>query len=197
MRDQFSTMRVILFFVLMVLANQIEGQILPKYDSTMKIGKSGYRISCLNRTPEKNILNIRPIGFKSDSREASLEIKARVIGAEIDDLNNDGFPDLVIYIVDPTGKKAIFPITSEKNERVGPILFPDLLNDMELSKGYRGKDEYKLVEGVLFRQFPIFPSDTTIKEPTNKIRQLMYRVVQGERDSWKFKMFKNFDLTAN
>ena len=197
MRDQFSTMRVILFFALMVLANQIEGQILSKYDSTMKIGKSGYRISCLNRTPEKNILNIRPIGFKSDSREASLEIKARVIGAEIDDLNNDGFPDLVIYIVDATGKKAIFPITSEKNERVGPILFPDLLNDMELSKGYRGKDEYKLVEGVLFRQFPIFPSDTTIKEPTNKIRQLMYRVVQGERDSWKFKMFKNFDLTAN
>lgn len=197
MRDQFSTMRVILFFALMVLANQIEGQILSKYDSTMKIGKSGYRISCLNRTPEKNILNIRPIGFKSDSREASLEIKARVIGAEIDDLNNDGFPDLVIYIVDPTGKKAIFPITSEKNERVGPILFPDLLNDMELSKGYRGKDEYKLVEGVLFRQFPIFPSDTTIKEPTNKIRQLMYRVVQGERDSWKFKMFKNFDLTVN
>ncbi len=197
MRDQFSTMRVILFFVIMVLANQIEGQILSKYDSTMKIGKSGYRISCLNRTPEKNILNIRPIGFKSDSREASLEIKARVIGAEIDDLNNDGFPDLVIYIVDATGKKAIFPITSEKNERVGPILFPDLLNDMELSKGYRGKDEYKLVEGVLFRQFPIFPSDTSIKEPTNKIRQLMYRVVQGERDSWKFKMFKNFDLTAN
>jgi hypothetical protein len=197
LRDQFSTMRVILFFVIMVLANQIEGQILSKYDSTMKIGKSGYRISCLNRTPEKNILNIRPIGFKSDSREASLEIKARVIGAEIDDLNNDGFPDLVIYIVDATGKKAIFPITSEKNERVGPILFPDLLNDMELSKGYRGKDEYKLVEGVLFRQFPIFPSDTSIKEPTNKIRQLMYRVVQGERDSWKFKMFKNFDLTAN
>ena len=59
------------------------------------------------------------------------------------------------------------------------------------------KDEYKLVEGVLFRKFPIFPADTTIKEPTNKMRQLMYRVVQGERNSWKFKMFKQFELDAN
>ena len=75
--------------------------------------------------------------------------------------------------------------------------FPDILNDMEMSKGYRGKDEYKLVEGVLFRKFPIYPADTTIKEPTNKIRQLMYRVVPGERDSWKFKMFKQFDFTSN
>jgi hypothetical protein len=120
-----------------------------------------------------------------------------VFGAEIDDLNNDGFPDLIIFIEDAAGKKSIFPICSQENERIAPILFPDLLNDMELSKGYRGKDEYKLVEGVLFRKFPVYPADTTIKEPTNKIRQLMYRVVQGERDSWKFKMFKQFDLTTN
>lgn len=181
----------------MVFVSQSFGQVWPKYDSTMKIGKAGYRITCLNRTPDRNVLNIRPVGFKSESREASIEIKARVIGAEIDDLNNDGFPDMVIYIEDGTGKKSIFPICSEDNERIGPILFPDILNDMELSKGYRGRDEYKLVEGVLFRKFPVFPADTAIKEPTNKIRQLMYKVVQGERNSWKFKMFKQFEFTAN
>jgi hypothetical protein len=190
-------MRLIVTFLFMVSAGQIFGQVWSKYDSTMKIGKAGYRISCLNRTPDRNILNIRPIGFKSESREASIEIKARVLGAEIDDLNLDGFPDLLIFIEDAAGKKSIFPICSQNNERIAPILFPDILNDMELSKGYRGKDEYKLVEGVLFRKFPVYPADTTIKEPTNKIRQLMYRVVQGERDSWKFKMFKQFDFTAN
>lgn len=190
-------MRIILSFLFMCFVSQIFGQNWPKYDSTMKIGKSGYRISCLNRSPDRNVLNIRPVGFKSESREASIEIRARVAGAEIDDLNNDGFPDLVIFIEDGAGKKSIFPIRSQENESIGPILFPDILNDMELSKGYRGKDEYKLVEGVLFRKFPVYPADTTIKEPTNKIRQLMYRVVQGERDSWKFKMFKQFDFTAN
>jgi len=120
-----------------------------------------------------------------------------VIVMEFNDLNNDGFPDLVIFIEDAAGKKSIFPIHSQDNERIAPIYFPDILDDMEMSKGYRGKDEYKLVEGVLFRKFPVYPADTTIKEPTNKIRQLMYRVIKGERDSWKFKMFKQFELTTN
>jgi len=197
LKDQFLSMRTILFFFFIVFSVQVFGQVWSKYDSTMKIGKTGYRISCLNRSPERNVMNIRPIGFKSESREASIELRARVLGAEIDDLNNDGFPDIIIFIEDAAGKKSIFPICSQDNERIAPILFPGLLNDMELSKGYRGKDEYKLVEGVLFRKFPIFPADTAIKEPTNKIRQLMYRVVQGERDSWKFKMFKQFDFTSN
>ena len=190
-------MRFILSFIVMIITSQGFGQTWTKYDSTMKIGKAGYRISCLNRTPDRNVLNIRPIGFKSESREVTIDLKARVISAEIDDLNNDGFPDIVIFIEDAAGKKSIFPICSQNNERLAPIIFPDIMNDMDLSKGYRGKDEYKLGEGVLFRKFPVFPTDTTIKEPTNKIRQLMYRVVPGERDSWKFKMFKNFDLTDN
>ena len=190
-------MRTILLFCLMIFSGHLIGQVWSKYDSTMKIGKTGYRISCLNRSSERNVLNIRPIGFKSESREASIELKARVFGAEIDDLNNDGFPDLIIFIEDAAGKKSIFPIYSQDNERIAPILFPDIYNDMELSKGYRGKKEYKLVEGVLFRNFPVYPADTTIKEPTNKIRQLMYRVVKGENDTWKFKMFKQFELTTN
>jgi hypothetical protein len=190
-------MRTILFFCCIIFSGQLIGQVWTKYDSTMKIGKAGYRISCLNRSPDKNVLNIRPIGFKSESREASIELKARVFGAEIDDLNNDGFPDLIIFIEDAAGKKSIFPIHSQDNERIAPIYFPDILDDMESSKGYRGKDEYKLVEGVLFRKFPVYSADTTIKEPTNKIRQLMYRVIKGERDSWKFKMFRQFDFTSN
>ena len=64
-----------------------------------------------------------------------------------------------------------------------------------MSKGYRGGDEYKLVEGILFRKFPLYELDTTIKTPTNKTRQIMYRVVKGEQPgTWKFKSFKNFDF---
>ena len=59
------------------------------------------------------------------------------------------------------------------------------------------KDEYKLVEGVLFRKFPIYESDTSIKTPTNKVRQIMYRVVPGEQGTWRFKSFKSFEMLAN
>jgi hypothetical protein len=68
---------------------------------------------------------------------------------------------------------------------------------MQLSKGYRGKDEYELIEGVLFRKFPIFESDTTIKTPTNKVRQIMYRVMIGDQGSWRFKSFRSVDLVVN
>ena len=63
------------------------GQNLKRYDSTLKIGKVGFRVTCINKSVTQNNLNIKPIGFKSEAREVSLELKARVISSEIDDLN--------------------------------------------------------------------------------------------------------------
>lgn len=190
-------MKHYLMIVGLLAVNFLSGQILTKFDSTLKIGKAGYRINCYNKSLDRNILNIRPIGFKAEVREVALEIKARVLSAEIDDLNNDGFPEVVIFIVDPAGKKSLFCISSKENERLEPIYFPDISDDLVLSKGYRGKDDFKLVEGILFRKFPIYESDTTIKTPTNKERQIFYRVIPGEQGSWRFKAFKNFDLIVN
>lgn len=181
---------------LLLIVQSITAQGYTRYDSTLKIGKAGFKIFCLNKTPDRNTLTIRPIGFKSEAREASLEIKARVLSAEIDDLNNDGFPEVIIFIMDPKGNKSLFCISSKENERMDPIFFPDITDDMRLSKGYRGQDEFKLVEGILFRKFPIFDTDTAIKQPTNKVRQILYRVIPGEQGSWKFKSFKDFDMNA-
>jgi len=184
------------YFVIgmLLLATHLIGQTYPKYDSTLKIGKVGYRISCFNKNIERNNLTIRPIGFKAEVREISSEIRARVLSAEIDDLNKDGFPDVIIFIEEAKGNKSLFCISSRENERMEGIFFPDITDDMQLSKGYRGKDEFKLVEGVLFRKFPIFDTDTAIKIPTPKVRQILYSVVPGEQGTWKFKAFRNFDM---
>ncbi|MGI9138490.1 MAG: hypothetical protein ACR2IM_05570, partial [Sediminibacterium sp.] len=172
-------MKICFIVSLLFLVHGINAQGYTRYDSTLKIGKAGFKIFCLNKSPDRNSLTIRPIGFKSEAREVSLEIKARVVSAEIDDLNNDGFPEVVIFILEPKGNKSLFCISSKENERMEPIFFPDITDDMRLSKGYRGQDEFKLVEGVLFRKFPIFESDTTIKQPTGKVRQILYRVIPG------------------
>ncbi|MEY4052329.1 MAG: hypothetical protein EB092_02295 [Chitinophagia bacterium] len=186
-----------LFFALLFISLASYSQKGNKYDSTVKMGKAGYRITCMNRNMDRNTLNIRPIGFKSEVREANLELRGRVVSTEIDDLNNDGFPDIIIFVMDANNKLSLFSIASRDNERIEPIYFPDITNDMQLSKGYRGKDEYKLVEGVLFRKFPIFEADTAIKTPTNKVRQIMYRVVSGDQGTWRFKSFRSFDLVAD
>ncbi len=185
-----------LFFGLLFMSAQAFGQKLIKYDSTLKIGKAGFRIMCLNKSADENSLNIKPIGFKSEAREIHLILKGKVASSEIDDLNNDGFPDLVIYVSDNSNRINVFSLTSKNNERMELIFFPDITNDMQLSKGYRGKDEFKLVEGILFRKFPIYELDTNITTPTNKVRQIMYRVVPGDDGYYKFKSFKIFDMTA-
>ncbi len=197
MKGKSNFMHKFLLFLSLLLSIGVMAQKNPKYDSTLKIGKVGYRVVCMNRSKERNVLNVRPVGFKAEVREVNLELKGRVSGAEIDDLNNDGFPDLVIYILDASNKTVIFSISSKENEMLEPIFFPDITNDMVMSKGYRGGDEYKLVEGVLFRKFPIYEADTAIHEPTKKVRQIMYRVIKGDRGVLTFKSFKNFDLSAD
>ena len=186
-----------LFFAFLLISIASFGQKANKYDSTVKMGKVGYRVTCMNRNLDRNVLNIRPIGFKSEVREANLELKGRVVSTEIDDLNNDGYPDIIILVMDATDKLSLFSIASRENERMEPIYFPDITNDMQLSKGYRGMDEYKLLEGVLFRKFPIFESDTTVKTPTNKVRQILYRVMPGDQGTLRFKSFKTFEMSAN
>ena len=187
------------FFIIafVMLSLSVNAQKFAKYDSTMKIGKVGYRVTCMNRSAERNVVSVKPIGFKNESRDVSLELRGRVVSAEIDDLNQDSYPDMIIYVLEPSGKTTLFCISSKENESLQPIYFPDITNDMQLSKGYRGQDEYKLVEGILFRKFPIFDADTTIKIPTKKMRQIMYRVVTGDRGMLNFKSFKNFDLNVD
>lgn len=147
-------MRYPLFLTFILMTFTANSQfVVSKYDSTLKIGKAGYRISCFNKQVDRNILNIRPIGFKQEAREVSFELKGRVTGSEIDDLNLDGFPDILIYFLDKDSKPSILSVSSKNNESLMPIYFPDITNDMVLSKGYRGGDEYKLVEGILFRKF--------------------------------------------
>jgi hypothetical protein len=187
-------MKKCLFFGLLFLSAQAFGQKPIKYDSTLKIGKAGFRIMCLNKSADENSLTIKPIGFSNQAREANLLLKGKVASAEVDDLNNDGFPDLIIYVIDKRDRINVFSLTSKNNERMELILFPDITNDMQLSKGYRGKDDFKLVEGILFRKFPIYDLDTNIKIPTNKVRQIMYRVVAEDDGYLKFKSFKNLDL---
>ena len=187
----------IIIAALICLPLASKAQKINKYDSTLKIAKAGFKVNCSNRKVDINMLSIKPIGFKNEAGEVQREIRGRVLSAEIDDLNQDNFPDIIIYIVDAAGKIIPFTVSSKENEYMQPILFPDITNDMQLSKGYRGQDEYELLQGELWRKFPIYDTDTAKKEPTNKVRKVRYKVVLSERGMLSFKVSQSFDLIAN
>jgi hypothetical protein len=169
-----------------------------KFDSTMKVGKSGYRVYCTNKNPEKNTATISPIGFDKDAREVSLEIKGRIARAEVDDLNGDGFPDLVVYIYNGGDKATgtVLGVSSDKNQGFAPIYFPDITDDLKLRIGYVGHDEFRLMEGSLTRRFPVYSTaDSANIKPTGVMRQVMYRVIAGDRPGiQKFQVARSYEL---
>lgn len=169
-----------------------------RIDTTMKYTTSGYRVYTNNKSADKNTITISLVGFDSKAqRDASFEIKGVVKGAAVDDFNNDGFPDLVIYVY--TGKDAVtgnvIAIASEKNEGIRPIIFPDILDDAKLRTGYKGQDKFQLIEGTLLRSFPVYDAtDTTnVLKPLNIVRNIQYRVISGENGVLKFKAVRTYE----
>ncbi len=182
----------------MILTASVTNAQVKRFDSSMKVGKAGYRVFCTNKAIDKNSVTINPIGFENTAREVTIDVKGRVTRAEVDDLNNDGFPDLVIYVYNggTKNKGTVVGISSDKNQGFVPIYFPDIVDEMKLRTGYEGNDEYSLMEGTLMRRFPIYSTiDTANIKPTGIMRQIQYRVVSGERPGMqKFKIARSYEL---
>ena len=170
-----------------------------RIDTSMKVGKAGYRLTCNNKSPERNSVTITPLGFDKDVREFSFEVKGRVAKAEVDDINRDGYPDLVFYVFtnDSIPKGNVIAISSEKNETVAPIIFPDIFDDPKLRVGYKGNDVFFLMEGYLVRRFPVYPVEgaPAAASTGNLFRQIQYMVIPGDRGGSKFKPMRSYDFT--
>ncbi len=167
-----------------------------RIDTTMKIGKSGYKVVCNNKNEDKNYITITPVGFTNSARDVSFEVKGKVKKAEVDDLNNDLFPDLVLYVYPPSEKEkgSVIGIASEKNESFVGIMFPDIVDDPKLRTGYQGYDQFTLLEGTLMRRFPVYTADSVGAKPTGMYRQVQYTVVPGERGGLKFKVVRSYEF---
>ena len=168
-----------------------------RFDTTVKMGRVGYRLNCKNSSPERNLASVNPIGFDKEMREFSFEIKGRITKAEVDDINRDGYPDLVFYVFtnDSIPRGNVIAISSEKNESVSPIIFPDIFDDPKLRLGYKGKDEFFLMEGFLVRRFPVYAAEgITLPATGTLIRQIQYSVVPGERGSLRFKPGRSYEF---
>src|ERR1700712_6054115 len=69
-----------------------------RIDTTVKAGKAGYHLICSNKSADKNEMTVKPIGFENTAHPLGYYVKGRVMRADIDDLNNDGFPDMLVYL---------------------------------------------------------------------------------------------------
>jgi len=179
-----------------LLQAQVPGR---RLDTSMKVGKAGYKLICNNKNPDKNVVTISPIGFDKDVRDFTFEVKGRITRGEIDDINRDGYPDLVFYVFsnDSIPRGSVVGICSEKNESASGVVFPDIFDDPKLRIGYKGNDQFFLMEGYLVRRFPVYPAEGTPPAAAsgNLIRQVTYQVLPGERGGYRFKPMRSNEFT--
>ncbi len=181
------------FSVLIFSANDTNAQ--KRTDTTLKIGKVGYHVICSNKDAVRNELDIKPLGFDNEARETMVYIKGRVTTCEIDDLNGDGFPDMLIFTMSgPKGAYGdAYAIVSAGNKRFVPVGLPDVQLDAKYKEGYRGQDEFSLVEGTLMRKYPIYKAEDTDK-PTGGKRVIQYQLSGNAETGFKFSPLQSFDI---
>lgn len=188
--------RLLFSFLILVFANvELKAQI-RKIDTIMKLGNVGFKLVCSNKNEDKNYVTISPIGFSNGARDVSFEVKGRIRKAEVDDLNNDFFPDMVIYVYlnGTEDKGTVVGVSSVKNESFAAIAFPDIVDDPKLRTGYKGFDTFMLMEGTLMRRFPVFTADSVGAQRTGMFRQIQYRVSPGERGLLTFKPVRSYEF---
>ena len=127
-------------------------------------------------------LTIKPEGLEISNDPIGMEIDGTVENAEIEDLNSDGFPELLVYTVSAGsgsyGRVIGYSVYGGKS--LGPIYFPELPQTSEAAAGYMGHDEFRIVETSLVRRFPVYKEGDSNSNPTGGTRQIQYKMAAGE-----------------
>lgn len=129
-----------------------------------------------------NILILQSSGLEIDNRMVVHSIDGNVTNAEIEDLNCDGSPEVLVYITSAGSGSYGSVVGYSVNNRnsMSQIFFPPVADNPEISEGYMGHDEFTIMETTFAQRFPVYREGDTNNNPTGGIRQVQYKLVDGE-----------------
>ncbi len=167
-----------------------------KFDTTVKMADQGFRVTCSNKNVDRNDVTIAAIGFHANSNIPSFKVQGRIFKALIDDMNDDGVPDLVICVYSGADNEigTVVGISYTADKNFEPVYFPDIYLDAKIRDGYKGHDEFSALTGTLLRKFPVYLSTDTDK-PTGGIRTIQYKAMM-DNGRLSFKVLRWFDVKS-
>ncbi|UQD56761.1 PliI family lysozyme inhibitor of I-type lysozyme [Flavobacterium sp. K5-23] len=132
-------------------------------------------------------LIIQPYGLTIDNSKISMTIDGSVTNAEIEDLNSDGFPEILIYTTSAgSGSYGnVIGYSVNNGKSISQIYFPPISENPKANKGYMGHDSFGIVETTLVQRFQTYKEGDPNVSPTGVIRQIQYKLKDGQ-DSRKF-----------
>ena len=148
------------------------------FSQVLELQGVSFTVECPN-DGTRNTLTVTPAGLEIDNSRWSQEVEGVVTGAEVADLNVDGSPEVYVYVRSTGGDAAgsVVGYVANNRKSLSMAYLPPLTETPDAAKGYRGQDEFAVLEGVLGRRFPIHDEGGA---PTGKLRQLQYKLTAGE-----------------
>ena len=129
-----------------------------------------------------NQLTVLPAGLEIDNREIAAEIDGTAYGAEMTDLDANGWPEIYVYVTSAGsgsyGSLVAYGVNNGKS--VSPIYLPPMEDTPGSVEGYMGHDKFSVLNNRLIRRFPVYAETDTNAAPSGGTRQLQYRLVAGE-----------------
>ncbi|MFM9073730.1 MAG: PliI family lysozyme inhibitor of I-type lysozyme [Cyanobium sp.] len=123
------------------------------------------------------------------------ELIGQVVGAEVEDLNSDGRPELVVMVQSAgSGSYGSVQAWSAGPHRLEPIPPMGDLSGAD-ARGYMGHDSFNVVETSLVRQFPIYKSSDSNARASGGTRQIVYKMVPAP-GGWRFQPVRSTDLAT-
>lgn len=118
-------------------------------------------------------LVVTPSGLEATNDPMEWSVDGIVTGAEVEDLNADGWPELFVFTqsLDESKKGNVVAFSVFNGKSMGMVSFPSLMDNAEASEGYVGGDEFAVVENNLVQRFTLANGNT---------RQIQYKMVSGE-----------------
>jgi hypothetical protein len=160
------------------------------FNRTLKLQGISFQVMCANDSSLNHLL-IVPTGLKIDNSPILKEIDGVVNGAEVADLNNDGSPEIYVYVTSAGSGSygSLVAYSANRKKSLSSIYLPPLMENHTAKKGYMGHDQFAVVGSTLVRRCPVYRPTDTNANPTGGMRQLQYQLIPSEA-GWILKVDK-------
>jgi len=152
------------------------------FNQTLKLQGISFEVQASGEGSQQH-LTITTTGAKPPIKPIHQTVNGRVVGAKVADLNGNGTPEIYVFVQGAGsgsyGELAAYAVT--KGSDLSPIYLQELSGSP--AQGYRGHDQFEVVEGCLVRRFPIYNSGDSNAKATGGERQICYKLMPGEA-SW-------------
>lgn len=149
---------------------------------TLTFNAIGFRVTSPG-LDSANTVMIEPSGLKTDHDTKKFAIEGKVKEVLFGDIDQDGWPELVIWTQLPDKiHSELFGFTVNMGRTLLPFNTKQSNNEEVLAEGYAGYDEFQIGDGKLIQRFPIMKGN----KKTGKTRQVQYNLLSTEAEKRLF-----------